>query len=79
MPLPTKPTVEKRGPWWYLEFARMNQVDRTKRVQDIYFGKPAEYLNDAAFAMVNEACRSGHWQALADTLPELRRMMGVVG
>lgn len=75
MPLPHSLAAEKRGPFWYLGFARMPQAERISTIRQTYFGKSPAEINEAAFAMVENAVAAGNWQALADTLPEMRRLM----
>lgn len=75
---PRRPEPTRRGPFWYLGFARMPASERASAIRDEFFGKSAEEINEAAFDLAKHAVAAGNWQALADTLPELRRLMGFV-
>ena len=68
----------RRGPFWYLGFARMPASERAGAIRSEFFGKSPEEINEAAFDLARHAVAAGNWQALADTLPEMRRMMGQV-
>lgn len=76
MPLHRSAEPARRGPFWYLNFARMPPAERAGAIRQDFFGKAPAEINDAAFDLVRHAAAAGNWDALADTLPELRRMMG---
>jgi hypothetical protein len=78
MPLQRRPEPTRRGPFWALSYARMPASERAGAVRNEFFGKSPEEINDAAFDLAKHAVAAGNWQALADTLPEMRRMMGAV-
>ncbi len=56
----------------------MPASERAGAIRNEFFGKSAEDINEAAFDLTRHAVEAGNWQALADTLPEMRRMMGAV-
>lgn len=62
-----------------MTFARMPASERADAIRGEFFGKSADEINEAALDLVKHAVAAGNWQALADTLPEMRRLMGAVG